>query len=192
MFPNMKVAILCLLFCTSIHALPFNTRYTEGLANIGIQQTLSRYALAIDQKNFGSLSKVFTSDAIGRYGSPPPNDVVYGLDAIQDLLSSMVGQNETQHTISTTVVDFDDKRSPNYTAYLVANYFGQWNLTGQLLSFYGQYFDTWVYQDGYWKTKDRKLVLFVSHCMSEVVVHTLIDRIAARDYRQPSDTWAHL
>ena len=146
--------------------LSFKPSESSSLAKVEIRETISRYAIAIDSKNFGLLSDVFTQDAVVKYGLPPPNDTVKGLPAIQDLLRFELNNKVTQHTLSTTLIDFVDERSPNSTAYLVANYLGQGNLTGQFLGVYGRYLDNWVYQKGSWLIKERQLVLFVGATMT--------------------------
>lgn len=158
----MKFHISFALLSTTFLALVDASRYSGRLASIEIREKLSLYALAIDQKDFCLLSNVFTTNAVANYGLPPPNDIIQGLPAIQALLKTQLGKIVTQHTISTTVVDFVNHRSPNSTAYLVANYFGQGKLTGQILSFYGKYLDQWENMEGGWKIKERQLVLFVS------------------------------
>ena len=154
----MRFNVLCALLCVFILAPVDASRYSGGLAELEIRQKISLYALAIDQKNFGLLSDVFTPNAVANY----PNSVVRGLPAIQTFLKAQLADIVTQHTISSTVVDFVNKRSPNSTSYLVAYYFGQGNLTGQTLSFYGRYLDQWEYRGGGWKTKSRELIFFVS------------------------------
>ena len=154
----MRFNVLCALLCTFILAPVDASRYSGGLAELEIRQKISLYALAIDQKNFGLLSDVFTPNAVANY----PNRVVQGLPAIQTFLKAQLADIVTQHTISSTVVDFVNKRSPNSTSYLVAYSFGQGNLTGQTLNFYGRYLDQWEYRGGGWKTKSRELIFFVN------------------------------
>ena len=126
-----------------------------------IRNTLSLYAIAVDTRDFGLLAEVFTKDAIADYSAPPPNNIYRGLPAIQEFLKASLHNAVSQHTISTTVIDFSDRFSPNSTAYVVANFLGQGNLTGQILSIYGKYIDQWAYESGSWKTKNRLFTLFV-------------------------------
>ena len=159
----MKSPIVWTLLCASIPALAYDPRAAQtATTNVEIRQTISRYALANDEKNFDALSEVFTPDAVVKFPLPPPNDIIRGLPAIKAALKVQLADHVTQHTMSTTVVANVNSRSPNSTAYLVANYLGQGNLTGQLLSFYGKYLDQWEYQGRLWKIKHRELVLFVS------------------------------
>lgn len=158
---SMRLNIFCALLCTSLLLPVHASRYSGGLAELEIRQKISLYALAIDQKNFGILSDVFTPNSVANY----PNGLVQGLPAIQTFLKAQLADIVTQHTISSTVVDFVNKRSPNSTSYLVAYYFGQGNLTGQTLNFYGRYLDQWEYRGGGWKTKSRELIVFVSEAL---------------------------
>ena len=155
----MQFNLFYALLCPSLFLPVAASRYSSGLAELEIRQKISLYALAIDQKNFGLLSDVFTPNAVANY---PPNNIITGLPAIQAFLKSQLADIVTQHTISSTVVDFVDKRFPNSTSYLVAYYFGQGNLTGQTLSFYGRYLDRWEFKDGGWRSRSRELVFFVS------------------------------
>ena len=170
----MKSPILWTLLCASIPVLAYDPRAAQSPAtNIEIRQTISRYAFASDEKDLDALSKVFTPDAVVKFPLPPPNDIIRGLPAIKAALKIQLADYVTQHTMSTTVVDNVNSRSPNSTAYLVANYLGQGNLTGQLLSFYGKYLDQWEYQGRQWKIKNRELVLFVS-----IIVLPVSDRVS--------------
>ena len=134
----------------------------DTAVELQIRSTLSRYAIAVDTKNFGLLAEVFTQNAIADYSAPPPNNIYHGLPAIQEFLKASVNTAVTQHTISSTVVDFSNSLSPNSTAYVVANCLGQGNLTGQTLFIYGKYMDQWAYDSGSWKSKNRHFTLFVS------------------------------
>ena len=134
----------------------------QGFIDIQIHDKISLYSIALDTKNFALLSEVLAIDIVGNYGLPPPNTVVHGLAENQKVLKAAIDGMVTQETISTIAVDFIDESSPNSTAYLVANYFGKGNLTGQLLSVYGKYEDSWAFEDGSWKIKNRILSLFVS------------------------------
>ncbi len=135
---------------------------SDTAAELQIRSKLSLYAIAVDTKDFGLLAEVFTQNAIADYSAPPPNNIYRGLPAIQEFLKFSVNTSVTQHTISSTVVDFTNIFSPNSTAYVVANCLGQGNLTGQTLFIYGKYMDQWAYESGSWKTKNRHFTLFVS------------------------------
>ena len=142
--------------------LTYPTTQLQAFTDVQIRDKLSLYSIALDTKNFALLSEVLTVDVVANYGLPPPNTVVHGLAENQKVLKAAIDGFITQETISTTDVDFSHENSPNSTAYLVANYFGKGNLTGQLLSVYGKYEDSWSFEGGSWKIKNRVLSLFVS------------------------------
>ena len=131
-------------------------------SELQIRNRLSLYAIAVDTKNFGLLTEVFTQNAIADYSAPPPNNIYYGLPAIQEFLKlSLNSSAVSQHAISTTVADFTDSFSPNSTAYVVASFLGQGNRTGQALYIYGKYMDRWTYKLGSWKITNRLFSLIV-------------------------------
>lgn len=128
-------------------------------AELEIRNKISLYTLALDGKDYRLLEEVFTTDTVVDYSTTR----LTGLPAVQAYVNEQLRGLVTQHTISSTVVDFGrpgQQHAPNSTAYLVANYFGQGNLTGQTLLFYGRYTDQWVIEAGSWKSKNRTLRFF--------------------------------
>jgi len=71
-----------------------------------IRDTLSRYPLAVDSKNFTALSLVFTADAVANYSAPL--NVLNGLPAIEGTLQQSLAAVGTQHALSTQVIDIVD------------------------------------------------------------------------------------
>lgn len=133
-------------------------------AELQIRNKISLYSLALDAKDFGLLEQVFSTDVVVNYNYTGPG-LLNGVPAVQAYVAEQLKGLVTQHTISTTVVDFGPpglQHPPNSTAYLVANYLGQRNLTGQTLFFYGIYTDQWVFEAGSWKSKNRVLNFLVS------------------------------
>ncbi|MCJ1423799.1 hypothetical protein MMC29_001684 [Sticta canariensis] len=133
-------------------------------AELQIRNKISLYTLAIDAKDYGLLEQVFTTDVVVNYNYTGLG-LLTGVPAVQAFLAEQLQGLVTQHTISTTVVDFGPpglQHTPNSTAYLVANYLGQRSLTGQTLFFYGIYTDQWVFEAGSWKSKNRILNFLVS------------------------------
>jgi len=51
-------------------------------AYVAVQQTLSKYPLALDTKNFSALAEVFTADVVANYSAVGP-PVFHGLAAIE-------------------------------------------------------------------------------------------------------------
>lgn len=157
---SQSLGLILLHLVTAV--LTYPTTHLQGFIDVQIRDKLALYSIALDTKNFALLSEVLTADVEASYGLSPPNALVHGLAENQKVLKAAIDGYVTQETISSTVVDFIDENSPNSTAYLVANYFGKGNLTGQLLSVYGKYEDSWAFEEGSWKIKTRVLSFFVS------------------------------
>ena len=68
-----------------------------------ISNTLSRYALAIDLKNFNQLSEVFTQDVVANYSAPL--GVLRGLSAVQVTLEASLAPVTSQHSLTTQTLE---------------------------------------------------------------------------------------
>ena len=125
-----------------------------------IRNKLSLYALAVDNKDFNLFDQIFSQDVFADYVGQTYSD----LPSLTAFLSNSVANKVTQHAISSTVVDDlgGNGTKPNSTAYLVATFLGQGNLTGTSLALYGKYLDSWVQENGVWKINRRVLELLVS------------------------------
>lgn len=154
--------VMISLFVNSISARSINQSGTADDAELQIRRKLFKYATSIDSKNFVALDEIFTERVAVRYPYPPPDDVINDRATLQAVLKTQLGNLVTQHAISTAVVDFTNRHEANSTAYLVATYLGQGNLTGQTLAYYGKYLDKWVLEGGEWKSNNRVLTAFVS------------------------------
>ena len=124
-----------------------------------IHQTLNLYPLAIDSKDFGLLSQVFTPSAFANYGAPL-NDL-QGLLAIQAGLSASVAKVNSQHLLGTTLIDIqDDEGKSNATTYVQATLFGNPYSIGSIVTLYGYYADDLV-KIGYkkWLISKRLFIL---------------------------------
>ena len=85
--------------------LPLITAYTpvpSPADELQIRNKLSLYAIAIDNKDFGLLSQVFTQDVHINFPSPGGENL-NGLPAVQEYLKAQLDGFVTQHTLSTTV-----------------------------------------------------------------------------------------
>lgn len=129
-------------------------------AIVDIQQTLNQYALSVDSKNYVILADIFTPDARADFLVFP---VVHGLPAIVAVLSKALEGLISQHSLTTQVITLESETDASAITYLQGNFFGQGNLTGQVLNNYGKYIDdlTFVQNVG-WRVRNRTLVNFVS------------------------------
>ena len=88
-----------------------------------IRNTLSHYPLAIDGKNFPSLSLVFTQDVIANYSAPL--NVLTGLASVMSTLEASLAPVNTQHALSTQVVEILNGGTEAKTlTYVTATHFG--------------------------------------------------------------------
>ncbi|KAK6439080.1 hypothetical protein LTR95_004711 [Oleoguttula sp. CCFEE 5521] len=126
-----------------------------------IQNTISTYSLAIDSKDFGRLSQVFTTDIVANYSEPL--NAITGLAQVQQVLQKSLAPVTTQHALSTQVIDIHGD-SANSTTYLTASHFGSGLYEGQVLYAYGKYIDQLVRmsrayaQAPTWRVRARNLV----------------------------------
>jgi len=89
-------AFLC-LFVASIVSASNLTAWEQ------IHHTLSTYPLAIDSKNFGLLSQVYTPNAVANYSTG--TGVLNGLPNIETTLQTLLAPVITQHLLGTTKID---------------------------------------------------------------------------------------
>ncbi len=122
-----------------------------------IHQTLHTYPLAIDSKDYGLLSEVFTSDAFANYTGDLSN--MTGLAAITAGLAASVANVDSQHLLGTTVIQIAANGTvANSTTYFQASLFGKPYAVGEVLYLYGYYKDVLVPVEQGWRINNRLLV----------------------------------
>ncbi|KAL8876979.1 MAG: hypothetical protein Q9192_008765, partial [Flavoplaca navasiana] len=147
---------------------------------LNIRNKLALYAYAVDDKDYGLLDQVFTADveAIKTYISTSVTGLVTQ-HTLSSLLIEIVGgpannsganvidiihsPTDASHEHGVEPSEYGNGAGINSTTYLVANYFGQRELAGKLLVFYGTYYDAWTLDEPQfrdWKIKARTLRLF--------------------------------
>jgi SnoaL-like domain len=90
---------------------------------LAIKNTLAKYSIAIDSKNFDNgLPAVFTEDAIANYTLP--TGVLNGLPAIIQTLSNSLVNFTTQHSLTTQLIDIVGNNKAESVTYLMATHFG--------------------------------------------------------------------
>jgi len=126
-----------------------------------IRNTLAHYPLAIDGKNFPSLSLVFATDAAADYAAPL--GVLTPLSTIEAELEAALAPVTTQHLFGTQVIDILSPISAFSLTYYTATHFGVGVYYGEIVTAHGQYQDVWKRQaDLTWRISHRNLVYMVN------------------------------
>ena len=149
------------LLCSLQLASSYPNGYTNPPIELEIRNKLSLYSIAVDRRSWGLLADIFTQDVVADYG--PPFGPLAGIPGLTEFLINNTKGTVTQHSMTSTVVDFSSRRSPNTTTYLQATYIGQGVYNQTTLTFYGQYEDEWMKVGKEWLSKSRKLTLLVSY-----------------------------
>ncbi|MCJ1393889.1 hypothetical protein MMC18_006765 [Xylographa bjoerkii] len=130
---------------------------TATSATVALQQTLALYPLAIDGKNFSTLSAVFTPNVVANYSAPL--NILYGLDAVEAALQAALAPVSTQHALSTFSVQCLDleEGTAGTIQYFTASQFGRGEYSGQYAYAYGRYVDGWTLREEGWRIETRVL-----------------------------------
>ncbi len=140
-FPT-NSAIFFLAATLATYILPVHTIQTADPTVIdsilSIEQTLNLFARSVDTHDYALLDSVFSPDATANFGTSA--GYLVGLPAIKsDLQTALIG-TVSQHALSTHMIDVAGNQTGMASAstYLQGTFFGQGNLTGQILHSYGR------------------------------------------------------
>ena len=154
-----KIIYISLLFSTfSIFHLA--NAFDKTTADIQIKNTLAKWSLSVDSKNYAILTELFTPDAI--LASPPPTGNFYGLPAIIGFLEPALEDTLSQHSYGTQYTDVVNSHSAIAITYLISIFVGTGPKAGTSLSSHAQYQDTLVLTRDGWRVTNRTLVFMVS------------------------------
>ncbi|KAK6437604.1 hypothetical protein LTR95_006202 [Oleoguttula sp. CCFEE 5521] len=107
-----------------------------------IRNTLSRYCIALDTKDFSLLGRVFTPDVIAKY---PFGPALEGVPAIQAKISDRLKHITSQHALTTQTIEIAaDGTTAETTTYFTGIHFGQGKWKGQQVTAWGRYVDHFV------------------------------------------------
>lgn len=104
------------------------TQAADSIAQI--LNTLSLYPLAIDGKDFGALSLVFTADVYTNFSAPL--NVLTPLTVVQAGISQALAFVDTQHLYGTQIVDIQNDCQARSVSYFTATHFGRGRYFGQV------------------------------------------------------------
>lgn len=142
-----------------------------------IQKCLSDFAIISDSgslsgvPDFSTFNQVFTNNITLDFGAPP--GVIHGLANVEAVFTKNIPPGTiTQNAVTTQSISlsgFDVQGSASGAtalSYLTLTYFGQGNLTGQIVALYVRFEDTLVKtnlrENGGWRISTRISKYFVS------------------------------
>ena len=148
------------LFLPAFFSFYSATAFDKTSANVQIKNTLAKYPLSVDSKNYTIIPEIFTEDAF--LGSPPPTGNFVGIPAIIEFLTAALENTLTQHSYGTQFIDVPSEKEANAITYLTATFVGTGPKAGRGVVVHAQYLDMLVYlEDVGWRVSNRTLAIMV-------------------------------
>lgn len=136
-----------------------------------IQNTLSPYCRALDNKDWGLLNQVFSPSFIANFKPFLPR-VLHEVDAIREAVRETLVNVDTQNSITTPYIDFMNGGEAKTVSYLIATHFGRGRYLGEILTVWGRYEDRLDRNgDIDWIILYRRLFTMVSLFATMLVAH---------------------
>lgn len=88
-----RVIALCSLLLSCAVSVAYSLSYDSSQDYIAVRQTLNRYPLAIDGKDFAALSEVFAPNVVANYSTSI--GVLSGLTQVEEVLQKSYGSART-------------------------------------------------------------------------------------------------
>ncbi|KAL2214735.1 hypothetical protein CC79DRAFT_1376362 [Sarocladium strictum] len=107
-----------------------------------IRNTIARYCLGIDFREWDLFAKAFTKDVKIIY--PDPIGSLDGIPSTVAKVQAMLGSLQTQHALSTQVIELIDNKRAKATTYCTAFHFGNGEDEGRDVTGWGAYKDDLV------------------------------------------------
>jgi len=125
-----------------------------------IQNTISKYCFALDNKDFGLLSEVFTSDVNAFY--PFPGGQLKGVENVAAKIKERLSPITSQHALTTQFIEISQNgkeagKEASSITYFSGIHFGTKKWEGQSLTAYGRYVDELVKMGEVWKISKREV-----------------------------------
>lgn len=164
------ILLLSLLFCSQASfGTPIEGAGQEQLdiSDVDwIEKLTADYSLALDTLNFAAVSNIFLPNATLDFKNPKL-PILRGPDAIEKTLAILAPPGTiSQHTVDSWSISFAGDEHASGTTYTIATYFGKGKLAGQVLTFYGVFYDTFIRTDktgyGGWRINTRVVGFIVS------------------------------
>ena len=120
-----------------------------------IHRLLTRYAEALDTRDYAALDEVFTENATSNYEGIGKFD---GREAIRGLMRRALEQcGPTQHLLGTVRIELIDDSHARARCYLAAIHVGKGEYEGKLYTVWGEYRDRLEKVTAGWRIVHREL-----------------------------------
>lgn len=110
-----------------------------------IRNCIARYCIGVDLKDWNTFSKAFLDNA--KVDFPGPGGPVEGVTAIAETAKGMVEDFQTQHALTTQLIEITGENTANATTYCTADVFGVGENEGKRVTNWGLYQDKLVKGD---------------------------------------------
>lgn len=125
-----------------------------------IRNCIARYSIGIDLRNWDTFDQAFLENVKGHF--PEPIGTIEGITALRAKVQSMVGTLQTQHALSTQLIELTGETTAEATTYGRAVHFGVGEDQGKEVTAWGMYQDKLVKAvfDGRedWRISERKVI----------------------------------
>ncbi|KAH0368901.1 hypothetical protein KCU65_g3728, partial [Aureobasidium melanogenum] len=136
-----------------------------------IKNVISLYCIALDNKDWLLLERVFAEDVVARY--PFNDEPILGVDALSKRIQQRLKPVTTQHALTTQHLLLD-KQTAKATTYFTGVHLGRGKWESQQVTAYGKYVDELLCvsaseveekeveagASGVWKIKSRTVMFF--------------------------------
>ncbi|KAF5573185.1 small subunit of phenylpropionate dioxygenase [Fusarium pseudoanthophilum] len=126
-----------------------------------IRNCIARYCIGVDLKDWNTFQQVFLDDA--KVDFPGPGGPIQGATAITATVQGMVVNFQTQHALTTQLIQVTGEKTATATTYCTADIFGEGEDKGKRVTNRGLYQDKLVKGnfDGRedWKIAERIVTL---------------------------------
>ncbi|KAG9678326.1 hypothetical protein KCU99_g1269, partial [Aureobasidium melanogenum] len=136
-----------------------------------IKNVISLYCIALDNKDWPLLERVFEKDVVARY--PFNDEPILGVDALSKRIQQRLKPVTTQHALTTQHLILDTTTA-KATTYFTGVHLGRGKWEGQQVTAYGKYVDELLCvsasevgdteveagASGVWKIKSRTVTFF--------------------------------
>ncbi|KAF4414859.1 small subunit of phenylpropionate dioxygenase [Fusarium acutatum] len=112
-----------------------------------IRNCITRYCISVDLKDWNTFQKAFLDNAFldnAKVDFPGPDGPVQGATAITATVQGMVGKFQTQHALTTQLIEVTGEKTASATTYCMADVFGVGEDKGKRVTSWGLYQDKLV------------------------------------------------